>query len=202
MREEFGIDISISVNLSPSQLRQPRLVDRVAEILAETGCIPGRIEIEITESAVIDDLKASAVIVADLRKLGLKVALDDFGTGYSSLSIVKAFSVDSLKIDGSFVYDICTNLTGAAIVGATIGLARQLGIRTVAECIETAAQNDMLRKLDCKAVQGFLYSPPLPESSLVPWLKAYDPGFACPDGPVPARPILISRTDRGSRLDA
>ena len=154
-------NLPISINISAMELRQPDLADKLASIVAEERIAPDRLTVEVTESAVIDDLEKSAQVIADIRRRGIKVALDDFGTGYSSLSILRSLPVDCLKIDGSFVQNICTNRVDAAIAQSVIDLGRRMGVRVVAECAETSDQIECLRELGCQEVQGFYYFQPL-----------------------------------------
>jgi diguanylate cyclase (GGDEF)-like protein len=155
-------DIPISINVSAKELHQPDLIKNLAAAVRECDIQPGRLMIEVTESAVIDDLEQSARVISEIRHSGIKVALDDFGTGYSSLSILKSLRVDSLKIDGSFIRNICADTVDAAITESVIDLGRRMGLRVVAECIETAEQATLLKQLGCTEAQGFHYCKPMP----------------------------------------
>jgi diguanylate cyclase (GGDEF)-like protein/PAS domain S-box-containing protein len=165
-RDQFGVPLSMSINLSPRQFLQPRLVEEVAEILAMTGVDPGQICLEITESLAMSDVDWVTNVLLDLKGLGVQVAIDDFGTGYSSLGYLKRFPVDVVKIDRSFVDGMESSAVDAAIVAAVIGLADAVGMTTVAEGVETAAQLEHLRKLGCKTVQGFYLAKPMQASGM------------------------------------
>jgi diguanylate cyclase (GGDEF)-like protein len=150
--------INIAVNVSPAQFRDHDLAQRVGSILKETGLSPGRLEIEITESLLLRDVKANLGTLDDLRRLGLRISMDDFGTGYSSLSNLRSFPFDKIKIDRSFVKELEQSPDSAAIVRAVLGLGQSLGISTCAEGVETAQQIAALREQGCTHVQGFYFS--------------------------------------------
>ncbi|MCX8018522.1 MAG: EAL domain-containing protein, partial [Rhodocyclaceae bacterium] len=154
--------LPVAVNLSPRQFRHRHLVDSIRAILAETGQPARLLELEITESTLAHDLDAARERLAELAALGVRLAIDDFGTGYSNLMALKRFPVDKLKIDRSFVRDLCDDPEDAAIVAAIVGLARGLGLDLLAEGVETAAQRDALVALGCKRFQGYLFSRPQP----------------------------------------
>jgi diguanylate cyclase (GGDEF)-like protein/PAS domain S-box-containing protein len=154
--------LRIAVNLSARQFRQPRLTDVVTKILAETGLAAGALELEITESAFIDDVDAAIAQCRAIKALGVKLSLDDFGTGYSSLAYISRFPFDKLKIDQGFVRDIIENPVNAAIATAAIVMARSLNLTVLAEGVETEAQASFLRGRRCDAMQGYLFSRPLP----------------------------------------
>jgi diguanylate cyclase (GGDEF)-like protein len=155
-------EINIAVNVSPAQFRDHDLAQRVARILKETGLSPRRLEIEITESLLLRDVKANLGTLDELRALGLRISMDDFGTGYSSLSNLRSFPFDKIKIDRSFVQELQQSPDSAAIVRAVVGLGQSLGISTCAEGVETAEQIATLREQGCTHVQGYYYSPPKP----------------------------------------
>jgi EAL domain-containing protein (putative c-di-GMP-specific phosphodiesterase class I) len=151
------------VNISARQFQRPdELVREVAQVLEETGLAPGSLVLEITESMIMEEAERNVDVLARLRGLGVQVAVDDFGTGYSSLAYLKRFPVDMLKVDKSFVDGLGENLEDTAIVEAVIRLAHALGLRTVAEGIETTGQLDQLRALGCELGQGYYFSRPLP----------------------------------------
>jgi EAL domain-containing protein (putative c-di-GMP-specific phosphodiesterase class I) len=161
-----GSELVMSVNLSARQFAQTGLVDDIREILAATGLPANRLELEITESILLDEGEDSETTLQALRDLGVRLVLDDFGTGYSSLSYLRRLPLDTIKIDRSFVDGIDSD-GGAAgsnlpIVQAVIALAHGLGIEVVAEGIETAGQAARLRDLVCDRGQGFYYAPPQP----------------------------------------
>ena len=159
--------LTLAVNLSVTQLQQPDLVRRVADILAETGLPPRLLELEITESSAMQSPEASIRTLYDLKKLGLRISLDDFGTGHSSLSYLKRFPIDTLKIDQSFVRDITTDPDTAAIVEAIIAMAHSLRLKVVAEGVEFTEQANFLRKHACDQMQGFLIKEPVPSSEFL-----------------------------------
>jgi len=165
-RDQFGIALSMSVNLSPRQFMQPRLVEEVQSILESTGVDPNQIVLEITESLAMSDVEWVAAVLLELKRLGVRVAIDDFGTGYSSLGYLKRFPVDVVKIDRSFVEGIETSPVDKAIVGAVIGLADAVGMTTVAEGVETQQQLDQLLALGCATVQGFYFARPMPAAAI------------------------------------
>jgi EAL domain-containing protein (putative c-di-GMP-specific phosphodiesterase class I) len=156
--------IAVSVNLSTRQFRDS-LVSVVRAVLDDTGLDPRLLELELTETLLMDDTARIKAILAELKALGVKIALDDFGTGYSSLSYLTGFQLDTLKIDRTFVADLTTSEANASIVRATIGLAKGLRLRTVAEGVETKAQATFLRQHGCDVLQGYLFAEPmLPEA--------------------------------------
>lgn len=150
---------SVAVNLSAVQFRQRNLVDIVARVLAESGLPPERLELEITESLLMEDTERAIQVLHDLKALGVRLSLDDFGTGYSSLSYLKRFPLDKIKIDQSFVRDLTRDPGDAAIIQAIIAIASKLGMGVIAEGVETREQLDYLNRHDCPEVQGFLFSP-------------------------------------------
>jgi diguanylate cyclase (GGDEF)-like protein/PAS domain S-box-containing protein len=154
--------LRIAVNLSSRQFRQPNLPEMVSQCLAETGLPAGALELEITESALIDDVDEAIVQCRTLKALGIKISLDDFGTGYSSLAYISRFPFDKIKIDQSFVRDITENPVNAAIATAAIVMARSLNLSVLAEGVETEAQASFLRARRCDSMQGYLFSRPLP----------------------------------------
>jgi diguanylate cyclase (GGDEF)-like protein len=155
-------DVRVSVNVSAVQFRHRNLVQVVMSALASAGLDPRRLELEITETVLMQDSELSVRILHQLRALGVSIALDDFGTGYSSLSYLRRFPFDRIKIDRSFVRDLARDAEGAAIVRAIIGLGRSLSIATTAEGVETREQLDILRREGCTEMQGYLLSPPRP----------------------------------------
>ncbi|MBH5319667.1 EAL domain-containing protein [Paenibacillus sp. GSMTC-2017] len=153
--------IPISVNLSSQQFHQSNLIAFIKEILDETGLEPQYLELEITESMMMD-ATVSTSILNELTDFGIRISLDDFGTGYSSLSYLKLLPIHKLKIDRSFVRDIAENTNDRAIVATIISMAQHLSMDVVAEGIETKEQLDILTDYDCKKIQGYYYSKPLP----------------------------------------
>jgi diguanylate cyclase (GGDEF)-like protein len=154
--------LNIGVNLSPLQFRHGDLPGLVHTVLLETGLAPGRLELEITESVLIDDFSRGVAILRRLKLLGVHIAMDDFGTGYSSLSNLQAFAFDRIKIDRSFISSLRTNRQSATIVRAVIGLGRGLDLPVIAEGVETAEQLAFLSSASCDEVQGYLIGKPQP----------------------------------------
>jgi diguanylate cyclase (GGDEF)-like protein len=167
-----GSQIVMSVNLSARQFSQPDLVEQVAAILDETGLPPHLLELEITESVLMDQTEAGTRALRALRAVGVKLVLDDFGTGYSSLAYLKHLPLDTIKIDRSFVNGLEADDANLPIVTAVISLAHGLGIGVVAEGIETVGQLARLRELDCDRGQGFFFARPMPAALLSPMLEA------------------------------
>ena len=155
-------DLQVSVNISPVQFRQPDLVQIVQNALQESNLAPHRLELELTESVLIQHPETAAKLLDDLKALGVRVAIDDFGTGYSSLSYLQRFHFDKIKVDRSFIWAIGTEPTAAAIVRAVIHLASSLGMLTCAEGVETDEQLAALRSEGCSEVQGYLFGKPMP----------------------------------------
>jgi diguanylate cyclase (GGDEF)-like protein len=156
-----GSDLSVAVNLAPSQLRSNDLVATIEAALKETGCAPSRLELEVTEDILVDDEKA-VEIFRDIRNLGVHILLDDFGTGYASLSYLKKFPISGLKIDRSFVCHLRSDIDNAAIVSSTIGLSTLLGLSVVAEGIEDRGTANLLARMGCKQGQGYYFGRPMP----------------------------------------
>ncbi|KAA2237764.1 bifunctional diguanylate cyclase/phosphodiesterase [Salinarimonas soli] len=163
-------DVRVSVNVSAVQFRQRNLVQLVMSALASSGLAPGRLELEITESVLMQESEASVRILHQLRALGVRIAMDDFGTGYSSLSYLRRFPFDKIKIDRSFVKELSANPESTAIVRAIVSLGRSLGISTTAEGVETHEQLEIVRAEGCTEIQGYLLSPPRPARDAVPLL--------------------------------
>jgi len=149
--------LRVGVNLSARQFADPGLARQIERVLEDTGMPPSSLEIEITESLVMEDVEGAIRTMGELKRMGLKLSIDDFGTGYSSLSYLRRFPVDVLKIDRSFVRDIAFSEDDAAMVSAIIELARGLRMRTIAEGVETEAQLDYLKRRGCDEVQGHVY---------------------------------------------
>jgi predicted signal transduction protein with EAL and GGDEF domain len=154
--------VSVAVNLSPAQFKSQDLVQLVLNALASSGLEPARLELEITESVLLQNEASTRAILHKLRALGVRIAMDDFGTGYSSLAYLRSFPFDKIKIDRSFVRDMTRSEECAAIVRAVAGLARSLNIITVVEGIETSNQLEMARSEGCDEGQGYLFGRPAP----------------------------------------
>jgi diguanylate cyclase (GGDEF)-like protein/PAS domain S-box-containing protein len=159
-------DMSVAVNLSAIQFKQKDLLDQIKMILDETGALPQYLELEITESTIMNNIDAAAETMIALSELGIRISIDDFGTGYSSLNHLKRFPISTVKVDRSFVSDITTDSDDAAIVSAIIALAHNMGLKVVAEGVETQAQLNYLRNLNCDEIQGYLLSPPVPVTEI------------------------------------
>jgi diguanylate cyclase (GGDEF)-like protein/PAS domain S-box-containing protein len=155
-------EVRVAVNLSPVQFKNSNLVQSVISALAASGLVPERLELEITESVLLQDSEATLAALHKLRSFGVKISMDDFGTGYSSLSYLRSFPFDKIKIDRSFVHELATRDDSMAIVRAVTGLGKSLGISIVAEGVETNEQLGLLRTEGCTEVQGFLFSRPRP----------------------------------------
>ncbi|CAI2717486.1 EAL domain-containing protein [Nitrospina watsonii] len=158
--EQINPDISIAVNLSVVQFNSPDLVSEIKGVIEDTGIDPQKLQVEVTESILIQDSTLAINILKNLNNLGIKVCIDDFGTGYSSLSYLKNMPIDYLKIDQSFVRDLI-DPTNETITCAVVALARSLGMKTIAEGVETAEQKKFLQTIDCDEGQGYLFSKPL-----------------------------------------
>ncbi|MDP1671893.1 MAG: EAL domain-containing protein [Burkholderiales bacterium] len=152
----------MSVNLSARQLRDENLIQLIRNALLESGLPPAALELEITESMVMDDVEKSVEILGRIKKLGVRIAMDDFGTGYSSLSYLKRLPIDRLKVDQSFIHEVTTDPSDAALTRAIIALAHNLGIPVVAEGVETREQRDFLVQAGCDEAQGYFYGRPVP----------------------------------------
>jgi diguanylate cyclase (GGDEF)-like protein/PAS domain S-box-containing protein len=163
--------LSISVNLSARQFRERNLIDRVLNALTITGLAAPFLELELTESVIMQDVAAAVVTMKELRALGVKLAIDDFGTGYSSLSALKRFPVNRLKIDRSFISDIGSNDADRAVTSAVISMGRKLGLKVIAEGVETDEQLAFLRENDCDELQGYRFSRPLPPQEIQELLR-------------------------------
>ena len=170
-REQGLPAIRMSINLSTRQLRSAQLGDKVAAALAASGLPARLLELEITESAVMERPQEAVGVLIGLKTLGVSIAIDDFGTGYSSLSYLKLFPLDHLKIDRSFVSDIEHDPNDAAIVTAAVSLAHNLGLSVIAEGVETAVQLTRLRELGCDEMQGYYFSPPVPAADAAELLR-------------------------------
>ena len=167
-QREFGFEppLSMSVNVSAKQLQHPDAVSSIREAIAESGLLPERVVLEVTESVLVSDADAVITRLRDLKEIGMQVAVDDFGTGYSSLAYLKRFPIDVLKIDRSFVSEVGNAPEDSAILSAIIRMAKSLGMEVVAEGVETRDQVANLRLLGCGRGQGYFFSRPLPAEAL------------------------------------
>jgi len=171
--------MSMAVNLSPRQFSDEGLLASIDAVLAETGMAPDLLQLEITESMVMQDLEHSIAILKAIKSRGVHLAIDDFGTGYSSMSLIKRFPVDTLKIDRSFVRDLPQDSEDKAIADAIIGLGRALGLRIIAEGVETDEQETFLRDHWCDEMQGYLFSRAVPAEQIAELFKL--PEVSAPD---------------------
>jgi EAL domain-containing protein (putative c-di-GMP-specific phosphodiesterase class I) len=157
---EFGITFPVAVNLSAAQFRHQNILQTVDRALSDAGLHPSVLEIELTESALMTDPEESAGVLKQLRRMGVSVAIDDFGTGYSSLSYLRRFPIDKLKIDRSFIRELTISRTDESIVRAIVSLARSVGLKVVAEGIESMEQLTFVTQLECDQWQGYHCCPP------------------------------------------
>lgn len=158
--------LRIAVNVSARQFRQKDFIDRILKILRDSSLSPARLELEVTETSIMDDPESAAEILTEIKKLGVRISIDDFGTGYSSLSYLKRFPFDTLKLDRSFVNGAATDQDDAALVVAIVTLAHNLRLQVIAEGVETSAELNFLRLLNCDEGQGYLFAEPQPADSL------------------------------------
>ncbi|HLO49949.1 MAG TPA: EAL domain-containing response regulator [Kamptonema sp.] len=162
----------VSVNLSARQLSDTQLLQRIVAILNATGLAPANLELEVTESAVMENVAAAAATLKELKSLGIRIAIDDFGTGYASLGYLKQFPFNCLKIDKFFVSNVSTDAHNKAITTAVIQLAHTLNLTVIAEGVETEAELDFLREHQCDIIQGYLFSPAEPAAKFEKFLIA------------------------------
>jgi EAL domain-containing protein (putative c-di-GMP-specific phosphodiesterase class I) len=176
-------EVGVAVNLSPAQFRSQGLLQVVMNALAASGLAPNRLELEITETILLQNTEATLAMLHRLRDLGVRIAMDDFGTGYSSLSYLRSFPFDKIKIDRSFVKDITASSGSLNIVRAVAAMAKGLGMESTAEGVETQEQLDAIRSEGCTEMQGFLFSKPVPEHQIERLLgsKRREPGAAALD---------------------
>jgi EAL domain-containing protein (putative c-di-GMP-specific phosphodiesterase class I) len=159
-------DVNVAVNLSPAQFKQGRLLAAVADALATSGLPASRLDLEITESVLLDKTDANLAVLNQLSDLGVRISMDDFGTGYSSLSYLRSFHFDKIKIDRSFIRDLPRNSDSLVIVRAIAELGTSFGMTIIAEGVETRDQLKCVELEGCTEVQGFLFSPPQPASEV------------------------------------
>jgi diguanylate cyclase (GGDEF)-like protein len=186
-----GHPLPISVNVSALQFRQPDFVDRVLLALDRSGLPPHLLELELTESILVDDIADAQARLAEFKALGVQLALDDFGTGYSSLAYLRDLPLTRLKLDRSFVAPLPASHAQAAIVRAVVQMAQALGIDVVAEGIENHAQADFLRGCGCPTAQGFLFGKPMEPLRLVELLETARAAATTPSPALSARPVTV-----------
>src|SRR6202007_3092577 len=165
-------DVRVAVNLSPAQFRTSNLLSIVMDTLKQSGLPPKRLELEITETLLLEKSEQVLASLHALRALGVRISMDDFGTGYSSLSYLRSFPFDKIKIDQSFVRDLAANRDAQAIVRSIISLGKGLGVTITAEGVETEAELSCLRAEGCHEGQGFLFSRARPNVEIISLLKA------------------------------
>ena len=161
-----NIRLTVAINLSVDQFRQPDLYERVIEILDETDVNVKAIEFEITESVTMDNVENTIDILNKFRDHGLGICIDDFGTGFSSMAYLQKLPINKLKIDKSFIDNVHLDADSASIAKAIVGLAHSLSLSVVAEGVEIQAQYDYIKSIHCDEIQGFFFCKPLPESEL------------------------------------
>ncbi len=186
----------VSINLSARQLSDPHAVEILQQALEASGCPASSIEIEVTETALMQDLSAAPAALDAIKALGISLALDDFGTGHSSLLYLKHFPVDRIKIDQSFVGGLGADADDTAIVASTISLAHNVGVRCVAEGVETVDQLALLRQMGCDYAQGYLFSRPVTLEALLKWLPEHLPTRI----PRSASPVAAAPSVETSRI--
>jgi predicted signal transduction protein with EAL and GGDEF domain len=164
--------LKVAVNLSGRQFKGTNLAVIVAKVLQETGFDPACLELEITESIVMADTKETQVVLRQLQEMGVSLSVDDFGTGYSSLGYLKRLPIAKLKIDQSFISDLCNSADNAAITRAIISMAKSLNLKVTAEGVEQKDQLELLRQLGCDMVQGYIICKPMPLNDLLEHLRA------------------------------
>ena len=170
--QQQGIAINrIAINVSARQFKQVDFIPLVQEVIRDSGIDPSQLELELTESILIDDLGRTLEALSQLRAMGVRMAIDDFGTGYSSLNYLKQFPVDTLKIDQSFIRNLPNNADDAQITRTIISMAHNLGLGVIAEGVETEQQLNFLQQVECEEIQGFYLSKPLPEPKLLEYIQ-------------------------------
>ena len=189
-------DVRIAVNLSAIQLKSRGLMQAVLGALAASGLAPQRLELEITESVLLNDSEATRAILQQLHDLGVRIALDDFGTGYSSLSYLRSFPFDKIKIDRCFIADLSNDSHHArAILRAVVQLGNSLGMTTTAEGVETIEQLSIVRQEGCTEVQGYIFSTPKPAAELKrSYFADHAPQSGDPNGPQSVPDLAIFPT--------
>lgn len=182
--------LRVSVNMSVAQFRQKDLLQTVTAALADSGLSPEYLELELTESLLMENLDSTIALLNELKSIGLQLSIDDFGTGYSSLNYLKQLPIDTLKIDRSFVHDIETSPDDANIVTATIALGHKLRLKVIAEGVEKRSQLKLLREHECDEIQGYLLSRPLPAGEFKRYLQLNQNRIAVLDMPVKIAKLL------------
>jgi len=163
-------ELFVAVNISAIQFRQEKFLNTVGDILQRTGIDPANLELELTETILMEDVEANIRLMASLKAMGVKLAVDDFGTGYSSLNYLNRFPIDKLKVDRSFVSDMLSDPTNLAITKAIIGLGHTIGLRVTAEGVEHEEELCILQSVACDEVQGYYFAKPMPAADFGKWL--------------------------------
>jgi EAL domain-containing protein (putative c-di-GMP-specific phosphodiesterase class I) len=169
----LGRPVRIAVNFASRQYYRSNLVSSLREILDKTGARPENIGIEITETGIMTDFERATTILSELKKTGFSLNIDDFGTGYSSLAYLRQFPVDALKIDKSFIDHILTDQQTAVLVKTIITMAHSLGMKVIAEGVESILQKNFLEENRCDLIQGYLVSKPIPTDKVIDFLNTY-----------------------------
>ena len=183
-----GLDLTVAVNISVTNLLDVRFADAVKALLEDSGTAPSRLTLEITETVIMADPERALDVLARLGELGVGLSLDDFGTGYSSLSLLKRLPVQELKIDRSFVMSMAADGNDEAIVRLAVQLARNLGLHIVAEGVETADAWQQLTEMGCHNAQGYYLTRPLPADQLTSWLQREQAHPTAPPQPLTTQP--------------
>jgi EAL domain-containing protein (putative c-di-GMP-specific phosphodiesterase class I) len=174
-QRQQGRCIPVGVNLSAVQFCRQDVVMLVQNALEESGLDPAYLELELTEGTVMMDVERAIKVMKELKRIGVQLAIDDFGTGYSSLAYLKRFPIDTLKVDQSFIRDIASSVSDAEIARTIVQLAHGLGLRVVAEGVETMEQLLFLKEQRCHHIQGFFYSPPVTHDEIAARLRIQPP---------------------------
>ena len=172
---EEGVPLKrVAVNISVIEFIRPDFVKMVTKVVEESGLDPSFVELEITESVLVEDTFSAVNTLQELKDIGFLLSIDDFGTGFSSLSQLKHFPIDRLKIDQSFVHGMITNVHDAAIIKAVLTMASSMNLKVIAEGVETTEQLEMLNKIHCDEAQGFLLSRPVPAPAIAELFKEFN----------------------------
>ena len=164
----------VAINVSAIQFHSFDFPELLGRIMEETGAEPRCIEVEVTEGILMRDIEATVRTLTRLKEMGVALAVDDFGTGYSSLNYLRRFPLDRLKVDKSFIRDMEVDAADRTITEAIIGLGKSLGLRVIAEGVETRAEMSLLRERECEDVQGFIYAEPMPPDELAVWYRTFE----------------------------
>ncbi|MCW5636456.1 MAG: bifunctional diguanylate cyclase/phosphodiesterase [Rubrivivax sp.] len=192
---EKGLRMRIAINISGHQLRHDRFVAQLEEQARQHGIPPARLTCEITETVAMEDTAQTRIAFQRLRRAGFHVSIDDFGTGHSSLAVLRRLPAAELKVDRSFIVDLASSASARSIVEAIMSVARTLGLRVVAEGVETEAQRDILVRMGCDELQGYLFARPMTGVALALWAEGGDPGSQTGTQTPPFRPSLFEATD-------